>query len=66
MFAVKPLRVFYFLACYKACGIIILVAWPGTEPGPLAVEVPTPNHWTTGEFPKPLNVEMVGYSTIIS
>ena len=24
---------------------------PGIEPGPLAMKVPSPNHWTTREFP---------------
>ena len=49
------LSVFYFLIfflfwpCHVACGI--LVPWPGIEPGPPAVEVWSPNHWTTREFP---------------
>ena len=29
----------------------ILVLWPGVEPGPLAVKVLSPNHWTVREFP---------------
>ena len=28
---------------HTACGI--LVPWPGIEPGPMAVKVPSPNHW---------------------
>ena len=31
------------------CGI--LVPWPGTETGPLAVKVQSPNHWTAKELP---------------
>ena len=34
----------------KACGI--LVPPPGIKPGPPAVNVQSPNHWTTREFPK--------------
>ena len=33
-----------------ACGI--LVPWPGIEPGATAVKAPSPNHWTTREFPE--------------
>ena len=29
----------------------ILIPWPGIEPGPSAVKVPSPNHWTAREFP---------------
>ena len=29
----------------------MLVPRPGIEPGPRAVKVPSPNHWTTKEFP---------------
>ena len=32
-----------------ACGI--LVPWSGIEPGPSAVKVWSPNHWTAKEFP---------------
>ena len=32
-----------------ACGI---VPQPGIEPGPLAVRVQSPNHWTAREFPR--------------
>ena len=39
---------FLFLACQVACGIF--VPQPGTEPGPLAVRVQSPNHWTSREF----------------
>ena len=31
-----------------ACGT--LVPWLGIEPLPLAVDVPSPNHWTAREF----------------
>ena len=31
-----------------ACGI--LVPWPGIKPAPPAMEVQSPNHWTTREF----------------
>ena len=36
------------VACREACGI--LVPQPGIEPGPLAVRVWSPNHWTAKEF----------------
>ena len=39
---------FFWLSC-SACEI--LVPWPGTELAPLAVKAPSPNHWTTREFP---------------
>ena len=39
---------FFWLRC-SACGI--LVPWPGIESPPSAVKVPSPNHWTTREFP---------------
>lgn len=29
----------------------ILVSWPGLKPVPLAVEAPTPNHWTARGVP---------------
>ena len=40
--------IFSFWPCLMACGI--LVPRPGIEPGPLAVKVWSPNHWTTREF----------------
>ena len=40
---------FFFLPHCVACGI--LVPWSGIEPWPLAVKVPSPNHWTTRESP---------------
>ena len=40
---------FVFWPCHMACKI--LVPWPGTEPGPSAVSVQSPNHWTIREFP---------------
>ena len=45
-------HVFFFVVCFcpyrVACRI--LVPWRGTEPGPLTVKVPSPNHWSTREF----------------
>ena len=40
----------FFWPLRAACGI--LVPQPGIEPGPLAVKVRSPNHWTTREFPE--------------
>ena len=40
---------FIYWPCCVACGI--LVPWPGTEPVSPAVEVPSPNAWTTWEVP---------------
>ena len=40
---------FLFWLCRAACRI--LVPPPGIEPGPLAVKVLHPNHWTAREFP---------------
>ena len=39
----------FVLLLHAACGI--LVPWPGIEPGPLAVKVQRPNHWTTRVVP---------------
>ena len=36
---------FIFCPCHMACGI--LVPWPGIEPKSPALEVQSPNHWTT-------------------
>ena len=33
----------YSWPCRAPCGV--LVSWPGMEPGPLAMEVHSPNHW---------------------
>ena len=41
-------------SCHVACGI--LVPWPWIEPGSLTVKAPSPNHWTTREFPQVLFV----------
>ena len=38
-----------YLLLLMACRM--LVPLPGVEPGPLAVKVWSPNHWTTREFP---------------
>ena len=40
---------FFFLPRHAACRI--LVPQPGIEPRPLAVKVPSPNHWTAREVP---------------
>ena len=37
-----------------ACGV--LVSQPGMEPEPLAVRMPSPNHWTTREVPQTLHL----------
>ena len=39
----------FFWPCHVACGI--LVPQRGVEPVPPAVEVWSPNYWTTREFP---------------
>ena len=39
---------FFFLPCCVTCGV--LVPWSGIEPGPSAVRVEGPNHWTSREF----------------
>ena len=39
---------FFFWVCAMAYGI--LVPWPGIKPGPSAVRVQSPNHWTSREF----------------
>ena len=36
---------FFFCQCYSACGV--LVAWPGIEPRPPAVEARSLNHWAS-------------------
>ena len=41
---------FFFWPYHKACGI--LVPQPGIDPRPSPVKARSPNHWTTGEFPK--------------
>ena len=41
---------FFFKLCHVACEV--LVPQPGIESGPLAVTVPSPNHWTASRFPK--------------
>ena len=42
------LSFFFFLAVPQAYRI--LVPQPGIEPGPLAMKVQSPNHWTAREF----------------
>ena len=51
-------EVFCLFVCFiwlhlAACGI--LVSRPGIEPGPSAVKVQHPNHWTTRGFPLIMN-----------
>ena len=55
----NKILLFYFILFYfghEACGI--LVPQPGIEPGPPAVELWSPNHWTAREVPKILGVFM--------
>ena len=44
-----PELLFFFLAAQG--GLWDIDSCPETEPGPLAVKAPCPNHWTTREFP---------------
>ena len=37
-------------------GCVILVPRPGMGPGPTVMKAPSPNHWTTREFPQLFNV----------
>ena len=42
---------FFFLSRYAACRIVVFQ--PGIEPRPPTTgKAPSPNHWTTREFPK--------------
>ena len=44
----------YFILCYlmaALCNLWVLVPQPEIEPGPLAMRVWSPNHWTAKEFP---------------
>ena len=45
---------FLFWLCCMACGI--LIPQPGRESRLLAVRAPSPNYWTTREFPKCLQL----------
>ena len=45
-----PIYLFIFGCSVQFVGI--LVPWPGMQPMPPAVEVWSPNHWTTREFPR--------------
>ena len=45
----NPSAIFVFQPCHMACGI--LVAQPGTEPRPSAVNMQSPNHLTTSAVP---------------
>ena len=42
---------FYYYHYFGHAAYAILVPWPGIEPMALAVEVQSPNHWTTREVP---------------
>ena len=42
---------FFFFFWPRCTACRILVPRPGIEPGPPAVEAPSPNHWTAREFP---------------
>ena len=50
----------FFWLPWAACGI--LVPWPGIEPGPSAVKVLSPNHWTSRKFPKTSILNPIGVS----
>ena len=52
LFTHSKVHFFSFWPCYNACRI--LVPQPGIKPGPLAVKVPSPNHWAAREFPSSL------------
>ena len=43
---------FIFLSLFFLAARRILVPWPGIEPGPSAVQAPSPNRWTAREFPR--------------
>ena len=45
----KFLFIYLFWLCLTACEI--LIPRPGIEPGPSAVKVQSPNHWTAREYP---------------
>ena len=51
---------FAFWLCHMTCWI--LVRWPGIEPRPIAVRTPSPNHWTTKEFPLYFEITRVCYT----
>ena len=42
----------FFLFCFVLMSRGILVPQPESVPGPLAVRMQSPNHWTTKEFPE--------------
>ena len=52
---------FNFWPCFSACEV--LVPQLGIKSGPRAVKAPSPNHWTTREFPTSLN-RVVGKVTL--
>ena len=49
--------IYSFRSCRMACGI--LVPQPGLEPGPSAVTIWSPNHWTARELPEELVLQWV-------
>ena len=50
-FFITTMVLYFFIFWLHCTACRILVPQPGIEPVPLAVEMWTPNHWTTGEFP---------------
>ena len=52
-----------WIVLVMTCGLWDLVSKPGIEPRPLAVEVESPNHWTTREFPLDFNNDKNIYFT---
>ena len=47
-------KFFFFLLCHTASRI--LAPRPGIDPGPSAMQVWSPNHWTVREFPENLDL----------
>ena len=51
----------YFFAVY-----VILVPWPGVEPGPIVVEIWSPYYWTAREVPGQTYLICTLYTLILS
>ena len=47
-----PGLIFIFIAAYSSCIMWDPVLWPGSNPGPPALQAWSLNHWTTREVPK--------------
>ena len=65
-FSIYPITTFLrtpWIILVMTCGLWDLVSQPGIEPGPLAVEVESPNQWTTREFPLDFNNDKNIYFT---